>query len=190
MASSNRYDRDWSELFIYDEKSKSCLIWKSNKRRNFIGKEVGGVHSKGYWYVHYKKQNYLIHRLVFRLVNGFIENDKVINHIDHNRMNNKISNLELVTVRTNTQRTILHTSDTLRKNNTSNITGLLYKKDRNGTLYISAQVNITSGKAKSKWFRYDYNECNSQASALYKALFWRNSEIDKLRKIGEGYPVC
>lgn len=59
--------------------------------------------NKGYWV--YKlhlgaskelKQVY-IHRIVYILFVGSIPKDKVINHIDHNKHNNSVENLECIT---------------------------------------------------------------------------------------------
>ena len=58
------------------------------------------LNSKGYWqvrlYIHGKIRIGFIHRLVFGMFGKNIPDGMVINHIDHNKRNNNINNLELV----------------------------------------------------------------------------------------------
>lgn len=59
----------------------------------------------GYRYITFsikqKRKNYYIHRLVANAFISNIENKPSINHIDSNRSNNNVSNLEWVTVKEN-----------------------------------------------------------------------------------------
>jgi hypothetical protein len=46
---------------------------------------------------------WLLHRLVYSAFNGPIPEDKVVDHIDGDKFNNKLSNLRLLTPRENSQ---------------------------------------------------------------------------------------
>lgn len=51
----------------------------------------------GYFMFKIKSKNKSVHRHVFELVNGKIPTGLTINHVDGNKLNNKIENLELMT---------------------------------------------------------------------------------------------
>jgi hypothetical protein len=71
--------------------------------------EMGcGLHKRGYKqfrisYGRDKSKQYLCHRLVWECFNGVIPAGKYIHHIDHNKINNSIDNLQLVTDMENKQ---------------------------------------------------------------------------------------
>ena len=92
------------------------LIMKGTKRSN------------GYFNVsltnNEDKSNKTIHRLV---ANAFIDNPlekKNVDHIDHNRLNNHVSNLRWATSTENNQNRSMHS------NNKSGITGVIWNKER------------------------------------------------------------
>lgn len=47
------------------------------------------------------KKRYYIHRLVYESFNGHIENNMEVDHIDNNKSNNSLSNLQLLTRKEN-----------------------------------------------------------------------------------------
>jgi hypothetical protein len=65
------------------------------------GKNIGYIDSQGYerYSFRYKEKfyNVMIHNIIWIAANGLLPKDKEINHIDGNKLNNKISNLELLT---------------------------------------------------------------------------------------------
>lgn len=70
------------------------------QRNGKVGKTwrmAGYRHHSGYWFLKYQGKKLPIHRIMWALCRGFIESHKVVNHMDGNRGNNKIANLELVT---------------------------------------------------------------------------------------------
>ena len=54
------------------------------------------------------KHTLYMHRLVYRTFVGAIPSDKEVNHIDHDKSNNSIDNLELVTHSENIKKAVLH----------------------------------------------------------------------------------
>jgi hypothetical protein len=77
-----------------------CRKYKRNCRRNVLQQSPNG-----YWFVrfHYegKKLSAWAHRVVYSYFKGEIPDGLVINHIDGNRKNNNLSNLEAVTQKEN-----------------------------------------------------------------------------------------
>ena len=67
---------------------------------------------------------YLVHRLVWKIYYGDFDESKYIDHIDGNPLNNRITNLRLVTHKENMRNT------KKRRDNTSGIPGVCYDKQR------------------------------------------------------------
>lgn len=91
-------------------KKYNDLISVSNEG-NIYHKDFGELTPKvnkgGYQYVYFEGKQHLIHRLI---ANTFLPNpDKkpIVNHIDGNRTNNHIKNLEWATHKENSNKTIL-----------------------------------------------------------------------------------
>jgi len=88
------------DKFAYNELSPSCLIWKKT------GKSAGSVstiNNKQYWKVRIDGRSYRVHRLIV-LLNGLnLTKDLVVDHLDGNSLNNKLSNLRVCTQEENMQ---------------------------------------------------------------------------------------
>lgn len=84
-------------ITIYPEEG---FIWN-----NITHREMGYVNTTGYvviaWKYEKKSIQVLAHRLIWWTYYGPIEDHLTINHIDGNKQNNKINNLEKVTYREN-----------------------------------------------------------------------------------------
>lgn len=90
-----------SKYFQISESSPSGLIWlidnvDGNNRINaFAGDCAGNLSANGYWKICLKSTDYYVHRIVFLLHNGFID-DRLIDHINRIRSDNNPCNLRLV----------------------------------------------------------------------------------------------
>ena len=63
----------------------------------FAGKKAGHINQKGYVSIKLFKKKYQAHRLVWIMHNGDIPEELTIDHIDNNKVNNKIQNLQILT---------------------------------------------------------------------------------------------
>ena len=96
-----------SEVFVYDETSSTCLRWKCFAGRGCQTKKPGdeagyATTVSRYGRVWLDGKMILIHRAIWILNNKkIIPEGMQINHIDCNPMNNKIENLELVSLQQN-----------------------------------------------------------------------------------------
>lgn len=104
---AKRIDSDFLKKIQYCPNSPSGLIWiKPDSRRVKPGDTVGFVLSNRYWAVSIKRSTtYLIHRVIWTLINGPIPDGKDIDHKDTNKLNNKIDNLRLATKTQNNHNT-------------------------------------------------------------------------------------
>jgi hypothetical protein len=117
---------NWNEILEYDETSPSCLWWKvSTNPAIKIGKFAGSLKKTNYYEIGYNKKKYQCHRIIFEMFNGEIPEELFIDHIDNNRENNKIENLQLATKSENNRKSLM------QKNNTSGYKGVTLEKRRN-----------------------------------------------------------
>ena len=88
---------NWSDHVYYDETSPSGLRWKRYAANNKIkpGDVAGRPSEKLYWSTYVLDRRYFNHRIVYELFNGSISIDLVVDHIDGNKSNNTLANIEL-----------------------------------------------------------------------------------------------
>ena len=145
---------DWNDVFIYDESSPSCLRWRhgngqQNHSKRAVGDVAGYINSSGNYKrykVSHKGLEYIVHRIIYQMFNNDICSSKVINHIDTNPLNNKISNLEMVTTAENNRKTEkrVYLSDEVGVRETN----------CNGSLSAHVYYSNINGKKISKKFNY------------------------------------
>lgn len=121
---NNYYVNENGEVFSVDKKVR-C---HKNSTRIIKGKKLNGSTDKdGYIYVCLtldgKEKNERVHRLVLECFLG--GSDMHVDHIDGNKQNNKLSNLEYVTLKENTRR--YHIS----KKGSNDLIGLNFNKSQN-----------------------------------------------------------
>jgi len=84
-----------TEMFEY---KKGKLYNKYNRNpRALKGVEVGSKHHSGYYQVQITGKLYMVHRLIWIMYNNEIPDGMEIDHINHERDDNRLVNLRLVT---------------------------------------------------------------------------------------------
>lgn len=173
------------ELFYYDETSESFLRWNqprySAKNNSWMCRKVGdlaGTRMKaGHWRVSVDRKGYLVHRLIWELFNGPLEEGLVIDHIDKNPSNNNIGNLRLVTNAVNSRNSSMYST------NSTGVTGVTYWEPANRPPRYSAHWR-EDGKLKTKTFSVAKY---GKELALELATNYRKSMIEKLNEQGAEY---
>lgn len=142
----------------------ACARWNAR----FAGKTVGGVLTKGYLMFRLFGQNVQAHRIVWALHHGEWPTGE-IDHINHDRADNRPSNLRMTTSSGNARNRSLSTSRTLPM-------GVYWREDR-ATWWASIKVNgkkhylgsfatksdaIRARKAAEK--RFDFHENHGVAA--------------------------
>ena len=118
--------KDIGDYIAYSEESSTGLINKvSRNYRAKKGQETGGINSDGYFHMRFRQRIYFNHRVIYFLNTGIDPEEKQVDHIDGNELNNKISNLRLATHKQNQD------NRKKQKNNTSGVTGVSWHKRDN-----------------------------------------------------------
>jgi len=153
--------RDIGDYIAYSEESSTGLINKVNRWRAIKGKETG--HPDGYGYLHFtfRYRKYSNSRVIYFLGTGIDPEEKYVDHIDGDILNNKISNLRLATLSQNQD------NRKKNKNNTSGITGVLWSK------------------ISKKWRAEIYKD----RSLIYLGLFDNKDEAIAVRITAEINPI-
>jgi hypothetical protein len=104
-------------------------------------------HHSGYIYVRVNKNKYALHRLIATTFIENLTNKPSVNHIDRNKTNNCVTNLEWVTIQENNQHN--HTIGLIkcftRKIGQYNLDNILIK-EFNSIVEAKKQTNVTSIK--------------------------------------------
>ena len=109
------------QLFEYRD---GHLYWKvKTNNRAPAGAKAGSFNAHNQrWYIRYDKKKYLEHRLIFLMQHGFMP--KEVDHIDTNRLNNKIENLRAASTNENQR------NKSIQKNNTSGVKNVRYRSKK------------------------------------------------------------
>lgn len=96
------------------------LIWMVSHGANKSGSIAGSIKPNGYKRVSIKRKLYYVHRIIFFMHHGRLP--EYIDHIDGNKLNNKIENLREATMAENNRNTWQ------RKDNKSGVKGVSWSK--------------------------------------------------------------
>lgn len=90
---------EYNDLFEYRE---GHLYWKvSPSRKVRVGSKAGSM-GKDYWRIGYKgKTSLFAHKIIWEMYNGPIPEGMQVDHIDQDKLNNKLENLRLATPQQN-----------------------------------------------------------------------------------------
>lgn len=179
------YNKDWSIYFRLNPESKSGISWNVpryfNGSPNFdrVGSDVGSI-SKGknnsYWTVGLGGEgSYLIHRIIWVMINGSVSDCNDIDHEDGDGLNNSLSNLREVA------KTINSRNKRKRSDNKTGKTGITYIKTRTGSGHQANFYDIKRKRHSRFFSELKYGLDNS----LKLATDWYN--LKKEEMINAGY---
>jgi hypothetical protein len=165
VSTPRTYDYDYiSSILFYDETSPTCLSWVVKKKHgNVAGSRTAKV--GGYYQVNINNSPSLAHRIVWVLHNKSIDPDLFVDHIDRNKLNNKIENLRLVTA-----------SENCRNKTTKSNTGYKYITwSENSKRYLFRCSPTGLGKINKM---FSIKKYKTKEMALEAALTFRQVHID------------
>lgn len=174
-----------TDYFYYDETSQTCLRWKIDRGNHVrANSQVGGLTTRNNGKKDYSRVKYLgkkvsVSRIIWEIFNGSIPDGYIIDHLDGDKWNNKISNLELKTQQLNCQ------NMARRSDNKSGITGISVRKQIKGKYeynYVFARVGPDN--KDTKVFSIDKLGFDL---AMKNALNWRLDKIKELNSNGSNY---
>jgi hypothetical protein len=180
------YSTQWKTLVYYDENSASCLKWLSDVTTGRggctitipAGSDAGSVNSRNYWQVGNNCKLYKAHRIVWEIFNTRVKEGFVIDHIDGDTTNNKISNLREVSMEVNMRNLKFNVA------NTSGVSGVYFRVGTNGR----------SGRFVAQWSEMDFTvRTKSFSTSVYGdeayvlACQFRDEMIQSMNNRGAGY---
>jgi len=143
------------EVLEYNEETGN-FTWKvSNNNRIKIGDEAGYTSKRrGYTQIKINRKLYSAHRLAWLYVYGEFPS-KEVDHIDHVRTNNSISNLREVTRQENGRNT------RIRSDNQSGVNGVSWNKQ---TFRWHARIHDLSGQSKHLGYYINFEDAQAARS--------------------------
>lgn len=194
------YNQNWNSLFYYDETSPSGLrracdvytgramhikIVTKDSIAGSVDKTKHGVPKA--WYVFVNGKRYLVHRIIWTLHYGSIDPNLIVNHKDCDPLNNKISNLELTTLKGNARRRIYHKTIQVKSNNSTGLHGITVRIVWNGSRTRQLYYIIAAVSKHTKSFRFDPSNEQTKLNAIDQAKLWREEIIKQLSSNENSY---
>lgn len=180
------------KLFKYDTSSPSCLtrivpVYRGSPTHNNrsvqieAGTPVGHyrVQQKrkaGGWYVKIDGTSVGVHKIIYALFHGTLEEGTVIDHINRDPSDNRVENLRSVPQKINSR------NRSMSVLNKSGVTGV-YREERNGLVYWIAFWRETD-KHQTKRFSI---KLLGEEKARELAIDYRKRQIERMNLEGAGY---
>lgn len=125
MASIKLPDKDFlDKAFVYNKKTGSLTFRETRSNNAKKGQIAGSIDSKGYRFVRLNKIAYRIHRIIWKMNYGS-DPINTIDHINGDKLDNRLINLRDVTHQNNIK------NCKKRTDNTSGVTGVSFNKKLN-----------------------------------------------------------
>lgn len=121
-----------AKTYRYDEKTGNLLYAKDTKHKK-KGDVAGSKNPDGYLYIRIGRQNYVVHRVVWKLVKG-ADPEGMLDHINRITTDNRIENLRLASPVENCM------NSSIRKDNSSGKRGARWHK-ASGKYHAEIQAN-------------------------------------------------
>lgn len=183
---------NWSEHYYLDSSSPSGLRWNRDVYvgtgkmylRYRIGDSVGSLtrdknKAPTAWRTKLDGTSYLVHRIMWCLYYGSIDNSLVVDHINGNPLDNSVDNLKLTNQGGNSR------NKKLCVLNKSGVVGVCRYESR-GSLFCSAQWRTLDGKTRSKSFSISKH---GDSEAFRLACEYRTAQIALLNENGANYTL-
>jgi hypothetical protein len=186
MRKTKEYPKELlKEHLYYDETSPTFLRWnkdifsgKDHKVLSYSKGDVAGCFDKnGYLKVRLKRKEYKVHRVVL-VLHDIALNKKMVDHVDGNKLNNRLENLRLVDRYENAR------NQKKFATNSTGVTGVYLLCSANKYNSYLARIVDLDGKRVSRSFSL---EKFGEQEAFRLACEWRKQKIAELNEQGAGY---
>lgn len=148
--------------------TRTCKVWNTR----IAGKKAGMICAQGYVDIQIQGVRYKAHRLAWCLVYGSIPTDLQVDHINHDRSDNRISNLRLVNNQGNQK------NSSMRKDNVGGRTGVSWSQSHQRWI---AHIR-ENGKHKHLGSFIEFSDAvRAREGAEEKLGFHKNHGTPKLR---------
>lgn len=147
---------------LFDYRDDGNLIWKVARQKIRVGDVAGCLRKDGYTTVRVDGDEHLLHRLIKHWHKGNVTQDKVIDHRDNDKSNNRIENLKSLTHKENLQK---------RKQNSNNTSGLSWVSWHKKTKKWVARYSDENGVQKTLGYfdnKYEAYHLAAEATAKVK----------------------
>ncbi len=146
------------------DESLGRFFWLKSGRGRRPGLQVGAFDVHGYGQINFKRTIYKEHRLVWLFITGKWP-DGQIDHVNHDRRDNRFCNLRVVDNQTN------HTNRPMQSNNKSGYVGVHFNKR---IKLFQSYINIHGKRKNLGWFKTADSAALARSDANEKYGFHEN----------------